>query len=109
MEKKNKKILLIVGVLLLLGGISYAYFTGVSTFNGSGDKVEGITATVKGSEVIVSGNLEFNDLDILPGHKNISSIKLTATGNAELLPYNLIWNGTNDLNTPLNYTLYKTW
>ena len=108
MEKKNKKILLIVGVLLLLGGISYAYFTGVSTFNGSGDKVEGITATVKGSEVIVSGNLEFNDLDILPGHKNISSIKLTATGNAELLPYNLIWNGTNGLNTPLNYTVYKT-
>ena len=108
MEKKNKKMLLIVGVLLLLGGISYAYFTGVSTFNGSGDKVEGITATVKGSEVIVSGNLEFNDLDILPGHKNISSIKLTATGNAELLPYNLIWNGTNGLNTPLNYTVYKT-
>ena len=33
---------------------------------------------------------------------------MTATGDNELIPYNLIWEGTNTLTTPLNYTVYKT-
>lgn len=28
----------------------------------------------------MDGNLNFNDLDILPGHKNVSKIKVTAIG-----------------------------
>jgi len=104
----KKKLLILVGILLLIGGISYAYFTGVSTFNGNGSSVEGVTSNINGAQVNVSGTLEFNDLDILPGHKNVSSIKLTATGNNEFISYNLIWNGINSLNTPLNYTVYKT-
>ncbi len=104
----KKKLLILVGILLLIGGISYAYFTGVSTFNGNGSSVEGITSDINGASVNISGTLEFNDLDILPGHKNVSSIKLTATGNNEFISYNLIWNGINSLNTPLNYTVYKT-
>ena len=108
MEKKNKRMLLILGVLLLLGGVSLAYFIGSSMFGGLGSTVEGITANINGAELKIEGNLEFNDLDILPGHKNISSIKVIATGNNELIPYNLIWKGTNSLNTPLKYTVYKT-
>ena len=104
----KKKLLILVGILLLIGGISYAYFTGVSTFNGNGSSVEGVTSNINGAQVNVSGTLELNDLDILPGHKNVSSIKLTATGNNEFISYNLIWNGINSLNTPLNYTVYKT-
>ena len=38
----------------------------------------------------------------------VSSIKVTATGDNELIPYNVIWEGTNTLNTPLKYTIYKT-
>ena len=107
-NENKKKLLILVGILLLIGGISYAYFTGVSTFNGNGSSVEGITSDINGASVNISGTLEFNDLDILPGHKNVSSIKLTATGNNEFISYNLIWNGINSLNTPLNYTVYKT-
>ena len=92
-NENKKKLLILVGILLLIGGISYAYFTGVSTFNGNGSSVEGITSDINGASVNISGTLEFNDLDILPGHKNVSSIKLTATGNNEFLAYNLIWNG----------------
>ena len=40
--------------------------------------------------------------------KNVSSVRVTATGDNELIPYNLIWEGTNTLTTPLNYTVYKT-
>ena len=30
-----------------------------------------------------------------PGHTKVSAIKVTATGDNELIPYNLIWEGTN--------------
>ncbi len=106
MEKK--KIIILVSILLVGIGVSLAYFIGSSMFGGYGSTVEGITANINGAELKIEGNLEFNDLDILPGHKNISSIKVIATGNNELIPYNLIWKGTNSLNTPLKYTVYKT-
>jgi len=106
MEKK--KIIILASILLVGIGVSLAYFIGSSMFGGLGSTVEGITANINGAELKIEGNLEFNDLDILPGHKNISSIKVIATGNNELIPYNLIWKGTNSLNTPLKYTVYKT-
>ena len=108
MQEKNKKMLLLVGVLLLVGGISFAYFVGKTVFGGNGANVSGTTATINGATLNVEGNLSFNDLDILPGHQTVSSIKVTATGNNETVLYNLIWNGTNSLNTPLNYRVYKT-
>ena len=107
MQEKNKKMLLLVGVLLLVGGISFAYFVGKTVFGGNGANVSGTTATINGATLNVEGNLSFNDLDILPGHQTVSSIKVTATGNNETVLYNLIWNGTNSLNTPLNYRVYK--
>ena len=108
MKEKNKKLIIIVACLLVVIGVSLAYFTASVLTGGSGEQVEATTATIKGSELIVEGTLSFNDLDIYPGHQNVSSIKLTATGDNVLIPYNVIWEGTNTLNTPLNYTVYKT-
>ena len=108
MKEKNKKLTIIVGCLLLVISVSFAYFLASTIFSGKGSSVSGTAATIGSSEIVVEGSLEFNDLDIYPGHKNVSSIKITATGDNELIPYNVIWNGSNSLNTPLNYTVYKT-
>ena len=106
--KKNKKLLILVSCLLLVGGISFAYFIASTIFSGEGSNVGGTTAIINDSELRVEGTLEFQDLDIYPGHQNVSSIKVTATGDNTLIPYHLVWNGTNTLNTSLNYTVYKT-
>ena len=108
MKEKNKKMIIIVTSLLLVVGVSLAYFTASVLLGGDGTSVTGSTTTIQDSTLIVEGTLEFNDLDIYPGHESASSIKVTATGNNELIPYNVIWKGTNTLNTPLNYTVYKT-
>ena len=108
MKEKNKKLIIIVACLLAVIGVSLAYFAASSFVGGNGGEVEATTATIKGSELIVEGSLSFNDLDVLPGHQNVSSIKLTATGDNTLIPYNVIWEGNNTLNTPINYTVYKT-
>ena len=108
MKEKNKKMIIVVTSLLLVVGVSLAYFTASTIFGGNGTTVTGKTVAPQGSELIVEGTLEFNDLDIYPGHQNVSSIKVTATGDNELIPYNIIFNGINTLNTPLNYTVYKT-
>ncbi len=104
----KKRLSIIVLSLIAVIGVSLAYFTVSSLISGNGSSVQGTTATIQGSTITVEGTLEFNDLDILPGHKNVSSIKITATGDNTLIPYNVIWNGENTLNTPLNYTAYKT-
>ena len=108
MKEKNKKMIIIVTSLLLVVGVSLAYFTASVLLGGDGASVTGSTTTIQDSTLIVEGTLEFNDLDIYPGHESVSSIRVTATGNNELIPYNVIWKGTNTLNTPLNYTVYKT-
>ena len=107
MKEKNKKLTVIVSSLILVISVSFAYFLASTLFSGDGSSVSGTAATIGSSEIIVQGSLEFNDLDILPGHKNVSSIKVTATGDNELIPYNVIWEGSNSLNTPLEFTVYK--
>ena len=47
--KKNKKLLIIVSCLLLVGGISFAYFIASTIFSGEGSNVGGTTATIKNS------------------------------------------------------------
>ena len=106
--EKNKKMIIVVVSLLLVVGVSLAYFTASVLLGGNGTSITGTTTAPQGSELTVEGTLEFNDLDIYPGHESVSSIRVTATGNNELIPYNVIWKGTNTLNTPLNYTVYKT-
>ena len=108
MKEKNKKLMIVVASLLVVVGVSFAYFTASVFFGGEGANVSGTTATIGGSELKVEGILSFNDLDIYPGHENVSSIKVTAIGENEFIPYNIIWEGTNTLNTSLNYTVYKT-
>ena len=110
MEKveKNKKMLIIVGCLLLVMGVSLAYFLATSLVSGSGGRTDATTAVIHGSTLTMEGSLSFDDRDILPGHKNVSVLKLTATGNNEIIPYNVVWTGTNSLGTPLNFTVYKS-
>ena len=43
--KKNKRLLIIVSVLLLVGGLSFAYFIASTIFSGEGSNVSGTTAT----------------------------------------------------------------
>ena len=107
-KEKNKRLLIVVGVLLLFGGASLAYFITKILTNGNGGSTNVTTAVIKGATLNIEGILEFEDLEILPGHKSVSAIKVTATGNNELIPYNLIWNGTNTLTTPLEFKIYKT-
>ena len=107
-KEKNQKLLIVVGILLLFGGVSLAYFVTKILTNGNGGSTSVTTAVIRGARVDVEGILEFEDLEILPGHKTVSAIKVTATGNNELIPYNLIWKGTNSLTTPLNFSIYKT-
>ncbi len=105
--KNNKKLIVIVSCLLLVISVSLAYYIGELLISGEGATGNATTAKIKGATLTVEGKLEFNDPDILPGHKTISSIKVTATGNNELIPYNLIWKGTNGISR-INYTVYKT-
>ena len=106
--RKNKKLMILVACLITVIGVSFAYFAATTIFSGNGASVSGTTAVIGGSELRVEGSLAFNDLNIYPGHQNVSSIKVTAIGENELIPYNVIWEGTNTLNTPLNFTVYKT-
>ena len=106
--RKNKKLIIIVASLMVVIGVSFAYFSSTLLSSGSGSKTEFTTAKIQSSELKVEGTLTFNDLNIYPGHQNVSSVKVTATGDNELIPYDLIYDGTNTLNTPLNYTIYKT-
>ena len=108
MKNKNKKLMIVVACLLVVIGVSFAYFAASNFIDGSGSSADFTTATIQGSELRVDGNLTFNDLDIYPGHQNVSSIKVTAIGDNELIPYNVIWEGTDTLNTSLNYIIYKT-
>ena len=105
--KNNKRLIVIVSCLLLVISVSLAYYIGELLISGEGATGNATTAKIKGATIKVEGVLEFNDPDILPGHKTISSIKVTATGNNELIPYNLIWKGTNGISR-INYTVYKT-
>ena len=109
MDRKKELIIIGVAMLLVLAvGITMAFFSqNVDVKGEANQSVDVQTITIEDTILKVEGKLQFNDLDIYPGHKNISSIKVTATGDKELL-YNLTWTGINTLNTPLKYTVYKT-
>ena len=107
MKNKNKKLIIVVASLFLVIGVSFAYFTVSVLLDGNGASTSGTTATLGSSELKVEGSLSFSDLDIYPGHQNISSIKVSATGENELIPYHVIWEGENTLNTTLKYRVYK--
>ena len=107
---KNKKVfaLYLVGVLLLSTGISFAYFTARTNAEGEGGVATVTTTTVTSQGITADGNIDFNNVDMYPGHTAIASIRVTGTGNNEPLMYNVIFNGTNTFNTPLEFTVYKS-
>lgn len=108
MEDKNKRLMVVVGVLLLIVGVSFAYFVSSVLINGEGAKTKLNTSSINGATIDVKGTLSFNDLDIYPGHQTVSGIELIATGEGEFIPYNLVWKGTNSLNTPLKFEVYRS-
>ncbi len=105
----DKKKLGVYTLILLVGiGISFAYFVGRTLFGGEGAMTHATTASINNAEVTVTGNLEVEpDLDMLPGHKIVSHLEVTAKGDNILIPFNLIWKGTNGLETSLKVTVYK--
>ena len=107
---QNKKVfaLYLVGVLLLSTGISFAYFSASSSATGEESVATNTTAAIESKGITANGNIEFNNVDIYPGHTAIASIEVIGTGENEPLMYNVIFNGTNTFNTPLNYTVYKS-
>ena len=106
MKEKNKKLIVIVSALLLVIGVSLAYFTSKINSTGLGEKVTVTLSTPHNTSLTIEGVIAFNDLDIYPGHKNISGLKVMATGEEEV-EFNIIWKGSNTLNTPLKYYIYK--
>ena len=91
--KKNKKISIWVLILLIGVSLTFAYFTGKNIAKGEGALTKGTAATqIKNSTVTSEGNIEIeNANDMLPGHKIVSYIKVTATGDNELIPFNLTY------------------
>ena len=107
---KNKQVfaLYLIGVLLLSTGISFAYFTARTNAEGEGGVATATTTTVTSQGITADGNIDFNNVDMYPGHTAIASIRVTGTGNNEPLMYNVIFNGSSTFTTPLNYTVYKS-
>lgn len=107
---KNKKhfIIYLVGVLFLSTGLSYAYFVATSSVSGDGSFAQATTATVASEGVLADGNINVSEIDIYPGHKTISSIRVTGRGSNIPLIYHVIFNGTNTFETDINYKVYKT-
>jgi len=108
----KKKLLILVGVLLLGVGISFAFFAIQAYFNGEGSKIDTQTALIGNATIEVTGSIDINDTDILPGHKSVSKIKVTADNNGYAsdfdVGFKLVWNGINPLATDLKFTIYKT-
>jgi len=118
----KKRILLMIGIMFLGIGLSFAYYVVKYIFNGEGAKIDATTVVTLGdSNITVEGNIDLgtgSDIaEVMPGHKFASKIKVTATGPNAFVMYNLIWTGNDDygnnnkavnnLSTPLNYTVYK--
>ena len=108
MKKRYQIGLVVIGSLIALIGLSYAYFVATSAGGGKGEETTIETVTIENVGFNIEGMLEFKDLDIYPGHKNISKIKVTALGNNDTINYRLVWEGINSINTPLKYYVYKT-
>ena len=85
---RNKKVfaLYLLGVLLLSGGVSYAFFTSRTESSGSGSIATGTTVELISEGLYADGNIGFNHTDIYPGHKAIASIRVIGTGQ-EKQPY----------------------
>ena len=57
MKDKNKRLMIVVGVLLLIVGVSFAYFVSSVLIGGSGAKTNMSTASINGATIEVRGTL----------------------------------------------------
>jgi len=115
MNKKSILLLVLIAVFAIIIGVSYSYFIGEINFKGNGSKVYGSMREIDGIQITVEGVLNFEDNEdtfegytgIFPGHQNVAVIKVTAEGNGSSAEFKLVWNGSNSLETDLNYYVYK--
>ncbi len=91
-----KKKLIILSVIFII--ISSFFITYKVSNNIINNKY--IIASISNSKLKVIGNIKSNN--------NISMIKVTAIGNNELIPYNIIYEGINKSNEDIEYKIYKT-
>ncbi len=108
MRKRYVISLIIIGILIVVVSLSYAYYTGVLNTDFKEAKIDVTTATLDNVDLTVEGKLTFEDLDILPGHRTVSAIKVTAYGENKIVDYNVIWKGINTLKTPLKFYVYRS-
>ena len=108
--EKNKKMYILFAILIVANfGISLAYFSGVTRFDGDGSTTRIKTAKIDRSTLTMEGILNTSNIDIYPGHRNITMLKVKGKSleDKDLVAYNLVWNGTNEFKTDFNYNVYK--
>ncbi len=90
----KNKLLIIIVIFVLISSFFITYKVSNNILNN-----KYVIASISNSKLKVIGNIKNND---------ISLIKVEATGNNELVPYNLIWEGINKSNSDIEYKIYKT-
>ena len=109
MNKRNKT-LFVIGTLLLVlvMGVSFAYYVMNIIFEGDGSSVAATIKQFGDVRVTYEGKINVDDTEILPGHKSISKLEVTATspeGEKEIY-FDVIYDGSTNFN--LKYAIYKT-
>ncbi|MDE5539462.1 MAG: hypothetical protein K2J20_03135, partial [Bacilli bacterium] len=108
MDKKTK-LLVIMNIVLLciIVGGSFAFFTSRSNVDSVESGVTSNTTTTEDAELKIKSLQDFDDNEVYPGHQMVSIVQVKATGDNIVIPYNLIWTGTDTLKTPIEYEVYK--
>ncbi len=104
---KNRILIAIVSVLLIGVGISMAYFAAKVSSTGGGISTEVTTAKIGDVTIEMYGKLDLDVEDMYPGHSDVSRLDVKATGDNRLVAYNLVWAGTNSLQTKIEYIVYR--
>ncbi|MDE5539383.1 MAG: hypothetical protein K2J20_02730 [Bacilli bacterium] len=109
MDKKTKLIIIMSITLLCVAvGMSFAYFVSITNIDSVETEVSGNTTKLEDAKLEIKSLLDFDDKEVYPGHQMVSIIKATATGNNDLIKYNLQWTGTNTIQSTLKFKVYKT-
>ena len=112
MENKNKVMFLVIGIsllLILVGGVTYAYFTAGLVTNNDENKVTDITAsTITKVTMDLGDKIEANG--VLPGYKVVKTIRVTGEGNENSLPVKaniVLMPEVTDFPNHVKYSVYE--
>jgi len=108
MEKKNQILFIVVGVLLVIViGVTFAYFTTGVTIEGSGGSISGETAELMKVKYD-AGTSTLNADNLTPGHSSTKGFKVTITPGSDTstATYRIYLNITENTFTKCNDTNY---